>query len=320
MHVAGKFGSIPLQPSAILAAEKILDTSGMQAIDVYSKTPYGEGEGGHSAKKSTSSLFSSSASSSASKAKGVPSNPYAQSSKAPARVNPYAKFTKTPKPTVRPQPATVAVVRERNGGGGKVWAPMTEPRATHSLSRGISALAPSYFNNAPLRAPPDTTGTSFAIRRDEADKVISMREAASRPALNDQNQPHSWQVVNSISLDNARYVRFDTYGFPSFFRSDASTKLLLKASVGMEDMLDILRSDPTLKKDLLNQRFVSNHYDQILWKLAGMERKIPLARGKYLCSERVLEGLRERFKRELVKCQRPAVRKILNRDAASTRM
>lgn len=190
----------------------------------------------------------------------------------------------------------------------------------HSPTRDNGAAALSFFKRAPLRPPPNTTGASFAIRRDEADKVISMREAASRPALDVKLQSNSWEIVNAISLYNANYVRFDTYGFPSFFRSKASTKLMLKASIGEEDMYDILCSDPTLRTELLTLRFVSNHFAQIVWKFAGMERKIPLARGNYLCSERVLEGLRERFTREILKHQRPPVRKILNRDAASTRM
>ena len=72
---------------------------------------------------------------------------------------------------------------------------------------------------------------------------------------------------------------------------------------------------------LLSDAWISNHIRWINWKLASMERRFPkVLAGRYLTYSHVLSQLHRRYKRELCNAQRPAVRKVLNRDIAPSRL
>jgi breast cancer 2 susceptibility protein len=71
---------------------------------------------------------------------------------------------------------------------------------------------------------------------------------------------------------------------------------------------------------LATMEWVSNHYRWIVWKLACTERKFPSEfSGRYLNAENVLYQLKYRYEREINRCQRSAIKKILEKDAASSR-
>lgn len=66
---------------------------------------------------------------------------------------------------------------------------------------------------------------------------------------------------------------------------------------------------------LASLAWVKNHYKWIVWKLASMERMFPQDyANQYLTPARVLAQLRYRYEREINQAQRPAIRKILERD------
>ena len=324
-HVKGTFGGKSLPMNALKDAEAILDTSGMRDINPISKNPYGVNNHNsiNSSNNQKNRIVSDKKTTITGRGKVIPSNPYLQSSKRQAVVNPYAMNSKTPKALSKPQkPATVAVRRRKETGGemmGGGREPKTDPRprgggGTHSPMFGERT---NKYLEALTRPQLSERERKFAVRKDEAELMVTMREVDRR---GEGNMRELSNVVNSVNLDNACLLRFDTYGVPSFFRSKASTKLALRASIGDEDIYDILCSDRNLKSELLAQKFVTNHYSQIVWKFAGMERRLKETRGTYLTSERVMEGVRNRYKREVLKHQRPAIRKILNKDTTSTRM
>ena len=77
----------------------------------------------------------------------------------------------------------------------------------------------------------------------------------------------------------------------------------------------MLRATEGLNTKLLTKRYVDCHFKQIILKLSSMERAFPQASGKLLTSLSVLSQLRRRFEREILGAERPALRKVLNRDA-----
>jgi hypothetical protein len=66
---------------------------------------------------------------------------------------------------------------------------------------------------------------------------------------------------------------------------------------------------------LLTDEWLANHYGQIVWKLACMERSMPdKCAGKCLNTERVFLQLKYRYEREINKAQRSAIHKIVEKD------
>jgi breast cancer 2 susceptibility protein len=66
---------------------------------------------------------------------------------------------------------------------------------------------------------------------------------------------------------------------------------------------------------LASVAWVKNHYKWIVWKLASMERMFPQDyANQYLTAARVLSQLKYRYEREINQAQRPAIKKLLERD------
>ena len=73
--------------------------------------------------------------------------------------------------------------------------------------------------------------------------------------------------------------------------------------------------------EILQDMWLSNHYRWIVWKLASIERRFPKSfKGLYLIRDRVIDQLKYRYNVEISQAKRPILRKILNRDMASSKM
>ena len=71
-------------------------------------------------------------------------------------------------------------------------------------------------------------------------------------------------------------------------------------------------------ESLFTDNWIRNHYRWIVWKLAAMERSFSNELGgRYLVYDHLLKQMKERYEKELQRVQRPAVRKLLNRDVSS---
>ena len=136
-------------------------------------------------------------------------------------------------------------------------------------------------------------------------------------------------------MPNVHNLRFDTYGRPIFLplceaiesesrESFFADILQHKTSFSVDDFYDVLLQDRELvknKPELLTRKWVANHFNQIAFKLACMERHFPLQlSNKYLTAERVMKQLKSRFQSEINESKRPPLRKILNRDCSSTQV
>ncbi|KYM95863.1 PREDICTED: breast cancer type 2 susceptibility protein homolog [Cyphomyrmex costatus] len=93
--------------------------------------------------------------------------------------------------------------------------------------------------------------------------------------------------------------------------------------MGVWEFLRAFLASPGVDPNLVPARWVENHYRWIVWKLASMDRmkfgstKLPRA----LTPSHVMAQLKYRYDREIDRSQRPAIRRILEKDdVASKRM
>ncbi|XP_041464014.1 uncharacterized protein LOC121415003 [Lytechinus variegatus] len=90
--------------------------------------------------------------------------------------------------------------------------------------------------------------------------------------------------------------------------------------VGKKEFYNALLDTPGVDPKLLKEDWVYNHYKWIIWKAAAMEVAYPLQfGGRLLTPNWVLLQLKYRYDREIDHSQRPALRKILERDDAASR-
>jgi breast cancer 2 susceptibility protein len=127
------------------------------------------------------------------------------------------------------------------------------------------------------------------------------------------------KILLGVSFENSGRLRFDEDGLPSSFfgQVNAYKNVALGSTKDLRD--ELLRRG--CSDDLLSESWISNHYRHIIWKLTSFERRFPNAlAGKYLTYSHVLCQLKNRFDKEIKGSCRPALRQILNRDAAASKM
>ena len=138
--------------------------------------------------------------------------------------------------------------------------------------------------------------------------------------LDDCSRDGVQQITQIIDSTNAADIRFDsTSGLPIAFvgRSDSKKKYMVG---GIEDLREALEAEGC-ESHLLKDSWIANHKRWIVWKLASYERRFSKhLGGKCLCYKALLDQLQRRFAIEVKEGRRPTLRRILNRDAASTRI
>ena len=127
-------------------------------------------------------------------------------------------------------------------------------------------------------------------------------------------------VTQQVDSTNAVHVRFTMAGGrPIDF--DGKNEIPECQTVGGTSDLRVALEARGCNSHLLNDSWIANHKRWIVWKLASYERRFSIfLGGGCLRYDTLLSQLRKRFFREIKEGQRPALRKILNRDAPSTRM
>ncbi|CAG8787687.1 5281_t:CDS:2, partial [Acaulospora morrowiae] len=66
--------------------------------------------------------------------------------------------------------------------------------------------------------------------------------------------------------------------------------------------------------NLINEEWVLNHYQLIVWKIASMVRSFPYEFSSWWCVEKVLEQLQYRYEREINCAQRSVLKLIIEGD------
>ena len=123
-----------------------------------------------------------------------------------------------------------------------------------------------------------------------------------------------------VNSQNATEVRFDSQtSLPVAFSHslDRHTGYYIGSISDIRESLAKKGCDANLLKD----NWISNHVRWVIWKQASYERSFSrFLGGRYLNYDSVVEDLKKRFEKEVIEGRRPAIRKVLNRDAAANCM
>ena len=127
-------------------------------------------------------------------------------------------------------------------------------------------------------------------------------------------------VIVEVDAMNAVKLRFDRdSGLPCTFfgNPNPSTRRPIGGSKYLREALVKMGCDDKSFTD----KWIANHCRWIVWKLASIERRFSAClAGKYCTMNRLLSQLQARYVKEIECAQRSSLRKVLNRDVASSRM
>jgi hypothetical protein len=131
------------------------------------------------------------------------------------------------------------------------------------------------------------------------------------------------RVLINLNSNNASLLVFSSDGMPSYFYESSRKDLpecweiVFEGSSAKEMYLNLIQQG--FSEDLITKRWVANHYRWVVWSSTAMERQFPqLLCGRFCTRKKVMDKLKKRCRKELLNGYRPALRKILNRDAAAS--
>ena len=83
-------------------------------------------------------------------------------------------------------------------------------------------------------------------------------------------------------------------------------------TIGCQEIGDSLMASANVDPSLINAEWIRNHYRWIVWKLASMELRWPQPFGQQCLTPRnVLQQLKYRYDREIDRCERSALKRII---------
>jgi breast cancer 2 susceptibility protein len=128
-------------------------------------------------------------------------------------------------------------------------------------------------------------------------------------------------VTMMVDSTNAANLRFDSHtGLPAAFVDAVDNRHGAAFLGSTSDIRNALVKQGCDAK-LLRDNWISNHTRWVVWKRASYERSFSrFLGGRHLTYESLVKNLKRRFEKEIVEGRRPAIRKVLNRDAAASRM
>lgn len=119
---------------------------------------------------------------------------------------------------------------------------------------------------------------------------------------------------NSHGVELGRYLNTSLNFAVSNFRCLGEFEVILSDdnTVGCEEIGASFLASSNVDPTLVNLEWIRNHYRWIVWKLASMELRIPaLFARTCLTPKNVLEQLKYRYDKEIDRCQRSALRRII---------
>eukprot|EP00794_Sanderia_malayensis_P007105 gene7105-7908_t len=175
-------------------------------------------------------------------------------------------------------------------------------------------------------------GRLFTMKRNSGkNKRLSQFCLGRQPGCFSRDEAYNLGVSNKVidvTSDNAHEFIFNE----DFFSAEALAKgsvtagdgavvhLNTEGSAGFEEFKTAFRSLPGVENSLFVDDWVANHYRWIVWKLASMERSYPgVFAGRCLTPNEVMYQLKYRYDKEIDAAERPALKKILERDDISSR-
>ncbi|CAH1119618.1 unnamed protein product [Phaedon cochleariae] len=89
-----------------------------------------------------------------------------------------------------------------------------------------------------------------------------------------------------------------------------------KDLIGLREIESSIKCMPCVEERLIPKDWIRNHYKWIIWKLASYERMFPASFKGYLNVEYLIQQLKYRYDREIDKAERPALKRICEKDDA----
>ncbi len=132
----------------------------------------------------------------------------------------------------------------------------------------------------------------------------------------------------SVSFGNARDYRFEGSWFFSsavlrgstVYVGDGMQLIVNQGMVGLNECWESFRQSPGVEERLISFEWFSNHWEQLVWKLAAMEVSYPrLFARRCLTPDWLLLQFKYRYDREIDGAQRCALRKICEQDDLASR-
>jgi hypothetical protein len=190
----------------------------------------------------------------------------------------------------------------------------TPPRSLHRPSAAYSPLAPIN----------ESGRLSFSHEQTRPSPVpkcakISLANVAGSDAL----QNLSREAVLSYGVDSATLAIDPSNAVEyRFYKKVAGTAVgldPLPASAGWSEARAAIIAQGC-DKQYCSDAWVRNHYRWIVWKLASIDRRIPVQSGnRYLGWSQVVGQLLHRYRREFVSAERSCLKKILEKDESPSR-
>jgi len=175
----------------------------------------------------------------------------------------------------------------------------------------VTAVAFPHYKDCPRN---EDENESLAV--DSMCDGVAVTDNMSIPEIH-QPQPKDSPLLHSIRSDNGIQLRFcsTTKRAKCFVSSSGDDDDTLVGTV--EDYERVLLEEG-YSPDRVSRKWLSNHINRVIWKLAGLERHFPT---HHVCSfTRVVAELKKRFAVELVRGSRSSLRVILNRDVAASKL
>ncbi|XP_075122091.1 breast cancer type 2 susceptibility protein [Leptodactylus fuscus] len=172
-------------------------------------------------------------------------------------------------------------------------------------------------------------GTLYRQKTSSNDKISLLTAVEGRPptAHTPAELYRCGVIKNHIGINSERARHFEFHCLDYYtrdcFLSEGGVQIgdggwlvpTDKLTAGREEIYRSLCDTPGVDPKLISPEWMYNHYRWIVWKLAAMEVMFPkIFANRCLTPDRVLLQLKYRYDVEIDKCQRSAVRKIMERD------
>lgn len=183
------------------------------------------------------------------------------------------------------------------------------------------------------RSFPRSAGSILTARLQLPDERVPLRAIANCrvPGRYSERELYQFGVHPStvgVTAENAANFRFvgDLFfssavlaGTPVWVGDGASLKVS-EGHVGSKELWEAFAASPGVDRKLVSFQWFLNHYRWLVWKLAAMEAAFPVeCGGRYLTPDWLMKQMKYRYDREIEAAERPALRKICERDDLCSR-
>ena len=213
-------------------------------------------------------------------------------------------------PHTRSEPSRFTEVSKRSRGQCVTSARRRQRIAPHSSAGSILS---ARLQRQEERVPLSAVTTSRVPGRYTERELYQFGVPPSTVAVTAQNAAE-FQFSGDLFFSSAVLA-----GTPVCV-GDGARLTVTEGRVGSKELWEAFAASPGVERELVSFQWFLNHYRWVVWKLAAMEVAFPVECGRhYLTPDWLMKQLKYRYDREIDAAERPALRKICERDDLSTR-